>query len=80
MLKKPHVLDSCCRKNRDFNPTYHDWLDAHKTERERGGIHNERVKWVSVAGEREGGREIERERGGGREREGERERWWPDRG
>ena len=22
-------------KNRDFYPSYHDWLGAHKTERER---------------------------------------------
>ena len=33
-------------KNRDFYPSYHDWLGAHKTEREReteterDGVHN----------------------------------------
>ena len=27
-------------KNRDFYPSYHDWLGAHKTETERGGVHN----------------------------------------
>ena len=35
MLKKPYVSDCCYRKNGDFNPTYHAWLGAHKTERER---------------------------------------------
>ena len=51
MLKKPHVSDCCYRKNGDFNPSYHDWLGAYKTEereierdreRERGGVHNKR--------------------------------------
>ena len=33
-------------KNRDFYPSYQDWLGTHKTEREReteterGGVHN----------------------------------------
>ena len=33
-------------KNRDFYPSYHDWLGAHKTEKEReteterGGVHH----------------------------------------
>ena len=58
MLKKPHVSGCCYRKNGDFNPSYHDCLDAHKTEGEREI-------------ERDLERERERERS---ERERERER------
>ena len=35
VLKKPHVSDCCYRKNGDFDPSYYDWLGAHKTEGER---------------------------------------------
>ena len=35
VLKKPHVSDCCYKKKGDSNPSYYDWLGAHKTEGER---------------------------------------------
>ena len=31
VLRKHHDSDCCCSENGDFNPTYQEWLGAHKT-------------------------------------------------